>query len=294
MPSFCAAASEAKCKICCPRRPFRRREPLVTWPGPRRRHAPRASRRTASVVRRLACSADDGYASELVSACATADAARLADELAFAAARRPAAQRPAWLYADAALAADPEEAAWLCLLIAYLQPLESDDPWASIAWPASRGRPRRAAEPRRQVGPREACQPPPRGAECSLAIAPTPRWIADRRVCRRRRAGVDTLQQVAIRSCIRRLAAGSPRAAALRLPEVRGAGHVDLAPSSRLPRAGWTRPLSPPSAGSASATRSTSSGARRATSLGRGRRRDRRARPSRSHNCSRQPEVARP
>ncbi len=87
------------------------------------------------VVRRLARSADDGYGSELVLGLrATADAARLADELAFAAARLDQLRNdPPGLYADAALATDPEEAAWLCLLIAYLQPLEADDPWSSIA-----------------------------------------------------------------------------------------------------------------------------------------------------------------
>src|SRR5262249_43300946 len=39
---------------------------------------------------------------------------------------------PPGLYADVAHAGDSEEATWLCLLIAYLQPLDDDEPWASI------------------------------------------------------------------------------------------------------------------------------------------------------------------
>src|SRR5215468_10986307 len=140
MPSFCRHGRlEANCKICTPKE-----QPVARTAAPRGparraagtpRRAPARGTTSGMVVRRLARSADDGYASELVLGLrATADAARLADELAFAAARLDQLRNdPPGLYADAARASDPEEAMWLCLLIAYLQPLEADDPWVSIA-----------------------------------------------------------------------------------------------------------------------------------------------------------------
>jgi hypothetical protein len=78
---------------------------------------------------------DDGYASDLVPGIrATADARRLADELASAVARlRALATDPPGLYAEvAAAAAGAEEAIWLAFLIAYLGPLEGDDPFAGV------------------------------------------------------------------------------------------------------------------------------------------------------------------
>jgi alpha-glutamyl/putrescinyl thymine pyrophosphorylase-like protein len=83
----------------------------------------------------MARAADDGYEHALLPGLrSSVDAARLADELAFAAARlRELAEDPPGLYADVALAQDPEEAAWLAFLIAYLAPLEGPDPWAGIA-----------------------------------------------------------------------------------------------------------------------------------------------------------------
>ena len=54
--------------------------------------------------------------------------------MAFAAARlEELSTNPPGLYADVANASDVEEAAWLAFLIAYLSPLEGDDPWAAIA-----------------------------------------------------------------------------------------------------------------------------------------------------------------
>jgi hypothetical protein len=86
-------------------------------------------------VRRLARAADDGYEHELLPGLrATEDAARLADELAFAEARlHELRDAPPGLYAEVAAAEDPEEAAWLAFQIALLSPLEDDDPWAGIA-----------------------------------------------------------------------------------------------------------------------------------------------------------------
>jgi Alpha-glutamyl/putrescinyl thymine pyrophosphorylase clade 3 len=84
-------------------------------------------------VRRVARAADDGYEHDLVPGLrASADAERLADELAFGAARLVELERdPPGLYADVALA-DPEEAAWLAFLIAELSPLEGPEPFAAI------------------------------------------------------------------------------------------------------------------------------------------------------------------
>ena len=54
--------------------------------------------------------------------------------MAFAAARlEELSADPPGLYADVASASDVEEATWLAFLIAYLSPLEGDDPWAAIA-----------------------------------------------------------------------------------------------------------------------------------------------------------------
>jgi hypothetical protein len=86
-------------------------------------------------VRRLARGADDGYQSPLVPGLkSSVEAERLADELAFAAARlRKLASDPPGLYAEAADAArDLEERTWLAFLIAYIGPLDGDDPFAEI------------------------------------------------------------------------------------------------------------------------------------------------------------------
>jgi hypothetical protein len=82
----------------------------------------------------MARAADDGYEHELLPGLrSSVDAARLADELAFSANRLDELSAdPPGLYADVARSADPEEAAWLAFLIAYLSPLDGDDPWAGI------------------------------------------------------------------------------------------------------------------------------------------------------------------
>lgn len=86
-------------------------------------------------MRRVARSAADDYANELVPGLrATADARKLADEIAFAAARlERLADDPPGLYAEVAQASEPEEAAWLAFLIAYIAPLEDADPFSAIA-----------------------------------------------------------------------------------------------------------------------------------------------------------------
>jgi hypothetical protein len=96
-------------------------------------------------VRHLARGAEDGFASPLVPGLKSSeDAARLAEELTFAAGRLALlATDPPGLFAEVADGSAPvEERAWLAFLIAYLGPLDpgadgSDgaggDPFASIA-----------------------------------------------------------------------------------------------------------------------------------------------------------------
>jgi hypothetical protein len=88
-------------------------------------------------VRQLTQAADDGYRSELVPGLkATADAERLAGELAFANARlEEFADDPPGLYADIVTMDDPEEALWLAVLVAFICPVEvegDEDPFAAI------------------------------------------------------------------------------------------------------------------------------------------------------------------
>ena len=97
--------------------------------GPRRAATPPGVR-----VRRLERPADDGYRSELVPGVrASADAERLGEQIAFAAGRLARlASEPPGLYAEVAAGGDVEERAWLAFLIAYLCPLDGDDPFAGI------------------------------------------------------------------------------------------------------------------------------------------------------------------
>ncbi len=86
-------------------------------------------------VKRLARGADDGYRTPLAPGLrSSADAERLAEELAFAAGRVALLEaEPPGLYAEVARGdGDLEERSWLAFLIAYLAPLEADDPFASI------------------------------------------------------------------------------------------------------------------------------------------------------------------
>jgi hypothetical protein len=85
-------------------------------------------------VRHEARSDDDGYRSPLAPGLrSTQDAQRLAGELAFAAARLAGlAADPRGLYAQVADEPDIEQATWLALLIAYLGPLQGEQPFAAI------------------------------------------------------------------------------------------------------------------------------------------------------------------
>jgi hypothetical protein len=130
---------EATCPICS--RKAKREQvaaPRRAAPRPPRQSSgrrPSSARAGDLKVRRMARAADDGYEHELLPGLrSSVDAAHLADELAFSANRlEELANDPPGLYADVALASDPEEAAWLAFLIAYLSPLNGDDPWAGIA-----------------------------------------------------------------------------------------------------------------------------------------------------------------
>jgi hypothetical protein len=86
-------------------------------------------------VRRLVRGADDGYHSALVPGLkSSADADRLAREIAFAVRRLELLELdPPGLLAEVAGAGDIEERTWLAFQIAYLSPLEQDDPFAAIA-----------------------------------------------------------------------------------------------------------------------------------------------------------------
>jgi len=90
-------------------------------------------------VRRLSREAEDGFRSSLAPGLrSVADAERLAEELAFAAARLELlCTQPPGAYAQVAdESRDPEERTWLAFLIAYLGPLDRERPFEEIerAW----------------------------------------------------------------------------------------------------------------------------------------------------------------
>jgi len=138
-PSFCRHNRFLQnCPICSPAAakapPAARRTP-GSVPTRTPRSGTRPGRSSAVRVRQLHQAADDGYRSDLVTGIkATADAERLATELAFATARLAelAADPPA-LYADIVALEDGEEALWLAFLTAYVCPLPDDeDPFANV------------------------------------------------------------------------------------------------------------------------------------------------------------------
>lgn len=105
--------------------------------GAVKRRTPRPS--SQLVVRHVARAADDGYENDLVPGLrSSADAARLADELAFSLARvEELRTAPPGLYAEVAslaAAGEVEEGLWLAFLIACLSPLEgTGDPFSAIS-----------------------------------------------------------------------------------------------------------------------------------------------------------------
>jgi hypothetical protein len=147
MPTFCRHNRFIeRCPICSKTlpgadaadKPERRRRSSGSATGSTR--APRGARPAGSGslrVRRETRALDDGYRCELVPGLrSSADAERLAQETAFAAARLGLlATEPPGAYGQArALGAggDPEQALWICFLCAYLCPLEGEDPFAGV------------------------------------------------------------------------------------------------------------------------------------------------------------------
>ncbi len=141
-PTFCRHNRFiANCPICRPADPppaaKRSARKLSSSSSSRStaRGGTRPGRSSAVRVRQLTQAADDGYRCGLVTGLkATADAARLAAELAFATARlAELAADPPRLYADITLLDDAEEALWLAFLVAWIGPLPDDeDPFAEI------------------------------------------------------------------------------------------------------------------------------------------------------------------
>jgi len=144
MPTFCRHNRFVeRCPICSKTLPG-------AAPQPRSQRAQRAgasasagasTRRRRShgdgvTVHREARAQDDGYRCELVPGLrASADAERLAQEMAFSSARLLAlGAQPPELYGEirALAAGDLERATWMCFLTAYLCPLQTDDPFAGI------------------------------------------------------------------------------------------------------------------------------------------------------------------
>jgi Alpha-glutamyl/putrescinyl thymine pyrophosphorylase clade 3 len=109
-------------------------------PSARRAAAPRRPRGEGVRVHREGRAQDDGYRSSLLPGVrASADAARLSEEIAFASGRLLALAAAPWgLYAEARKLAehDLQQASWMCFLISYLSPLDSsldgEDPFAGI------------------------------------------------------------------------------------------------------------------------------------------------------------------
>jgi hypothetical protein len=101
----------------------------------RRPRSADALERRGVTVRRLRNTGDDGYRCSLVPGLKSSEeAGRLAEEMAFAATRLSVlASDPPGLYADVAdPGGDLEQRTWLAFLIAYLYPLDRDDPFAAI------------------------------------------------------------------------------------------------------------------------------------------------------------------
>ena len=144
MPTFCRHNRFIeRCPICSKTLPDRQPS------GARPARASRAGRAASGArtgarrprgdglrVQREGRAEDDGYRCELVPGLrASADASRLAQEIAFASGRLlTLAAAPPGLYGEARAlgVSDLERATWMCLLIAYLSPLEGEDPFAGI------------------------------------------------------------------------------------------------------------------------------------------------------------------
>jgi hypothetical protein len=144
MPTFCRHGRFLeRCPICSKTLPGN--EPAGGTPRragsagtAARRQGTGGARRTREGlrVRREGRAVEDGYSSPLAPGLrASADATRLAEEIAFSNGRLEAlAIDPPGLYGEARSLAmsDLERATWTCFLLAYLCPTEDQDPFASV------------------------------------------------------------------------------------------------------------------------------------------------------------------
>jgi hypothetical protein len=147
MPTFCRHNRLVQnCPICSKEQQVEMRAVVSSSAPASSRPARAPAERTAGAraprgaggvrVRHLARGADDGYHSQLLAGLrSSADAERLAEELAFATARLALLRSdPPGLYAEVAngFAGDVEERTWLAFLIAYLGPVEQEDPFEAV------------------------------------------------------------------------------------------------------------------------------------------------------------------
>jgi hypothetical protein len=211
MPQFCRHNRLIQnCPICSREQEVELR-PVVSSSAPRtiQPRAPRGSadrarapRATPGVtVHRVRNSVDDGYRSPLVPGLkSSSEAERLADELAFAATRlRTLESTPPGCYAEVAdPSGDIEERTWLAFVIAYLGPLETEDPFASIrAARSSWSSGERPALADVEAGPRGAYDPAHpyrtvdayrawarRAGSQAAAVGGEPEWPPERRFSR--------------------------------------------------------------------------------------------------------------
>jgi hypothetical protein len=148
LPTFCRHGRFLeRCPICSKTLPGNSPAERAAGTGPRRRSgATGATKRGGArgsglrIVRQQRAS-EDGYSCELVPGVrASADAERLADEIAFSSGRllvltaAPAGPALPDLYAEVRelLVSDLEQASWICFLTAYLCPLQGPEPFAGI------------------------------------------------------------------------------------------------------------------------------------------------------------------
>jgi hypothetical protein len=173
--------------------------PRATTPAGAER-APRSGARRGVTVRRVRTSVDDGYRSPLAPGLKSSEeAGRLAEELAFAVTRLEVlSSNPPGLYFEVAGAGDLEERSWLAFLIAYLSPLEDEDPFAGIAavrTPWASGElpvldevqtgPRTAHDPARGTRTLEAYRAwADRAGSQAAAFGGDPGWTGERRFAR--------------------------------------------------------------------------------------------------------------
>jgi hypothetical protein len=145
MPTFCRHNRFLeRCPICSKSLPGQdssagpsRRASASRGPAGEKAVRRRAPRGVEVKVRREDRALNDGYSCELLPGVhASADAHRLAEEIAFSSGRLLAlAASPPGLYAEARALGreDLELATWICFLIAYISPLQGEAPFAGIA-----------------------------------------------------------------------------------------------------------------------------------------------------------------